>query len=118
VFHGLQGYVEDPLNTDNAWLETIATNYHDEHDRVFHLMQPQSSDENLEFVWEHLRGDLGVRANQRDYLAQVGNPCYFHLHSSAFRLPSFAVRTGLIRCLMPRSLRPLVAARTLSVDDA
>ena len=25
-----RGYSDDPRNTDNAWLETLATNYHDE----------------------------------------------------------------------------------------
>ena len=24
-----KGYVDDPRNTDNAWIETIAVNYHD-----------------------------------------------------------------------------------------
>ena len=26
----LQGYVDDPRNTDNAWMETVAVNFHDE----------------------------------------------------------------------------------------
>lgn len=25
-----KGYVDDPRNTDNAWMETEAVNYHDE----------------------------------------------------------------------------------------
>ena len=25
-----RGYVDDPRNTDNAWMETIAVNFHDE----------------------------------------------------------------------------------------
>jgi len=25
-----KGYVDDPRNTDNAWIETIATNFHDD----------------------------------------------------------------------------------------
>ncbi len=24
------GYVDDPRNTDNAWMETVAENFHDE----------------------------------------------------------------------------------------
>lgn len=24
------GYVDDPRNTDNAWMETVAQNFHDE----------------------------------------------------------------------------------------
>ena len=26
------GYVDDPRNTDNAWMETVAYNFHDESD--------------------------------------------------------------------------------------
>lgn len=32
-FHFVQvyrGYVDDPRNTDNAWMETVAINFHDE----------------------------------------------------------------------------------------
>ncbi len=25
-----RGYVDDPRNTDNAWMETVACNFHDE----------------------------------------------------------------------------------------
>ena len=25
-----KGYVDDPRNTDNAWMETVAMNFHDE----------------------------------------------------------------------------------------
>lgn len=25
-----KGYVDDPRNTDNAWMETVAVNFHDE----------------------------------------------------------------------------------------
>ena len=24
------GYVDDPRNTDNAWMETVAVNFHDD----------------------------------------------------------------------------------------
>ena len=27
--------MDDPRNTDNAWMETIAYNFHDENDTVF-----------------------------------------------------------------------------------
>ena len=29
-FQVYSGYVDDPRNTDNAWLETVAYNFHDE----------------------------------------------------------------------------------------
>ncbi len=30
-----RGYVDDPRNTDNAWMETIAFNFHDSDGSVF-----------------------------------------------------------------------------------
>ena len=30
-----KGYVDDPRNTDNAWMETVACNFHDETGEVF-----------------------------------------------------------------------------------
>lgn len=29
-FQVYEGYVDDPRNTDNAWMETVAVNFHDE----------------------------------------------------------------------------------------
>lgn len=30
-----KGYVDDPRNTDNAWMETVAMNFHDDDGSVF-----------------------------------------------------------------------------------
>lgn len=30
LFQVYKGYVDDPRNTDNAWMETVAVNFHDE----------------------------------------------------------------------------------------
>ena len=30
VIQVYKGYVDDPRNTDNAWMETVAVNFHDE----------------------------------------------------------------------------------------
>ncbi len=29
-----RGYVDDPRNTDNAWMETVAFNFHDDNNQV------------------------------------------------------------------------------------
>lgn len=31
-----KGYVDDPRNTDSAWMETVAVNFHDE-EGIFYL---------------------------------------------------------------------------------
>ena len=30
LFQVYRGYVDDPRNTDNSWMETVAVNFHDE----------------------------------------------------------------------------------------
>lgn len=30
LFQVYKGYVDDPRNTDNAWMETVAVNFHDD----------------------------------------------------------------------------------------
>lgn len=34
-----KGYVDDPRNTDNAWMETVAVNFHDESGKNSVLMK-------------------------------------------------------------------------------
>ena len=38
-----KGYVDDPRNTDNAWMETVACNFHDDTGEVFGGFQLQVS---------------------------------------------------------------------------
>ena len=39
-----KGYVDDPWNTDNAWMETEAVNYHDETREVMDLLPLEAGD--------------------------------------------------------------------------
>ena len=38
-----KGYVDDPRNTDNAWMETVAVNFHDDTGEVFSEFKLQVS---------------------------------------------------------------------------
>ena len=35
LFQVYKGYVDDPRNTDNAWMETVAYNFHDDTGEIF-----------------------------------------------------------------------------------
>jgi hypothetical protein len=67
----MQGYADDPRNTDNAWFETIATNYHDDDSLVFHQLAMYAQDPDLQFVWMTLTPELKVRPYQHELLAKV-----------------------------------------------
>ena len=43
-----RGYVDDPRNTDNAWMETVAMNFHDEEGTSVGLLDLQVSAESLD----------------------------------------------------------------------
>ena len=36
-----KGYVDDPRNTDNSWMETVAVNFHDDTGEVFNEFKLQ-----------------------------------------------------------------------------
>lgn len=40
-----KGYVDDPRNTDNAWMETTAMNFHDEDGSGFSVFQLNAGDD-------------------------------------------------------------------------
>ena len=43
-----KGYADDPRNTDNAWIETAAFNYHDEDGSILKYFQLRVSKLNLQ----------------------------------------------------------------------
>jgi ADP-ribose pyrophosphatase len=46
--HGVElykGYVDDPRNTDNAWMETVAMNFHDESGDIFSKFKLHAGDD-------------------------------------------------------------------------
>ncbi|KAF5399657.1 hypothetical protein PHET_07055 [Paragonimus heterotremus] len=62
------GYVDDPRNTDNAWMETVAVNFHDETaDRIarFNL---QAGDDAKKVCWMDVSSDIKLYASHRDFL--------------------------------------------------
>ena len=42
-FQVYKGYVDDPRNTDNAWMETVAVNFHDDTGEIFSEFKLQVS---------------------------------------------------------------------------
>ena len=65
--------MDDPRNTDNAWMETICVNFHDEHNDIvggFHL---QGGDDAEHATWMELNSSLKLFASHVDFLQQVSN---------------------------------------------
>jgi len=72
-----KGYVDDPRNTDNAWMETTAVNFHDEDGTLFSLFNLHAGDDAGEAKWvtyswdTDLYDNFEMYANHKELLEKV-----------------------------------------------
>eukprot|EP00045_Choanoeca_perplexa_P010070 m.100664 g.100664 ORF g.100664 m.100664 type:complete len:129 (+) comp15137_c0_seq2:545-931(+) len=67
--HIYEGYVDDPRNTDNAWMETTAVNFHDETGEGFGEIPLQAGDDAGAVAWfEVKKGMPGLFASHADFI--------------------------------------------------
>lgn len=66
------GYVDDPRNTDNAWIETSAYNFHDT-GNVLAAVKFEAGDEAQSVRWLDVSGELQLYANHEDIVKQVAD---------------------------------------------
>lgn len=59
------GYVDDPRNTDNAWMETVAFNFHDDTGNIVRHLQFKAGDDAKNFKWIELDGSLNLYASHK-----------------------------------------------------
>lgn len=66
-----QGYVDDPRNTDNAWMETVAMHFHDEKGDTVARFNLKSGDDAGEVAWTTFSSDLKLYASHATFLHQA-----------------------------------------------
>lgn len=66
-----KGYVDDPRNTDNAWMETIACNFHDEMGDKVGKFKLTAGDDAGHVRWAELTSDMKLFASHIDFLNEV-----------------------------------------------
>ncbi|XP_035691921.1 ADP-ribose pyrophosphatase, mitochondrial-like [Branchiostoma floridae] len=72
--HGAEvyrGYVDDPRNTDNAWMETIAVNFHDEEGNSVARFNLQAGDDANAVAWMDVGSELCLFASHTHFLKKV-----------------------------------------------
>eukprot|EP00111_Clytia_hemisphaerica_P020922 TCONS_00061696-protein len=74
-----KGYVDDPRNTDNAWMETVACNFHDDTGEVFGEFQLKAGDDAQAVRWQRVSGNIPLFASHVGILEQVAK-----MHNAAF----------------------------------
>lgn len=66
-----KGYVDDPRNTDNAWMETVATNFHDESGEYVNEMHLSAGDDASNAEWVDINSSLELYASHKNFIAEV-----------------------------------------------
>jgi len=66
-----QGYVDDFRNTDNAWMETTALNFHDEDGSKVGQLELMAGDDATSVRWTDVDSDLKLHANHADIVREV-----------------------------------------------
>lgn len=66
-----KGYVDDPRNTDNAWMETVAFNFHDENNEVLNEIKLEAGDDAGKVQWISIDKNLKLYASHKDFIEKV-----------------------------------------------
>ncbi|XP_026528420.1 ADP-ribose pyrophosphatase, mitochondrial isoform X2 [Notechis scutatus] len=70
-FVAYKGYVDDPRNTDNAWMETEAVNYHDESGEAMKNLHLEAGDDAGKVKWVDISEKLTLYASHSDFVRLV-----------------------------------------------
>lgn len=57
-----KGYVDDPRNTDNAWMETVAVNFHDETGEIVANFKLNAGDDAAKVKWMDVNRNIKLYA--------------------------------------------------------
>uniref|UniRef100_A0A8C5Z1E0 Nudix hydrolase 9 n=1 Tax=Marmota marmota marmota TaxID=9994 RepID=A0A8C5Z1E0_MARMA len=66
-----KGYVDDPRNTDNAWMETEAVNYHDETGEIMDNLALEAGDDAGKVKWVDISDKLKLYASHSQFIELV-----------------------------------------------
>ncbi|CAK1551135.1 unnamed protein product [Leptosia nina] len=65
------GYVDDPRNTDNAWMETVAYNFHDDTGFIVGQFNLNAGDDAIGVCWVDITPDINLYASHKDIVNSV-----------------------------------------------
>lgn len=66
-----QGYVDDPRNTDNAWMETIAQHFHDKTGHLVGKFPFYAGDDATKVRWMDIDSNLNLYASHSQFIKIV-----------------------------------------------
>ncbi|XP_029914112.1 ADP-ribose pyrophosphatase, mitochondrial [Myripristis murdjan] len=77
-FQVYKGYVDDPRNTDNAWMETVAVNFHDDEGSSVSELPLQAGDDAGQVRWVDVDSSLSLYASHSHFLEMVAKERHAH----------------------------------------
>ncbi|XP_040822512.1 ADP-ribose pyrophosphatase, mitochondrial isoform X1 [Ochotona curzoniae] len=78
-----KGYVDDPRNTDNAWMETEAVNYHDETGEVMDNLTLEAGDDAGKVKWVDISDQLELYASHSQFIKLVAEKRNAHWNAES-----------------------------------
>ncbi|CAF3153205.1 unnamed protein product [Rotaria sp. Silwood2] len=63
-----ESYADDPRNTDNAWMETVAINYHDETGELTKHIHLNAGDDAAKVMWCPIDHNLVLYGSHKEIL--------------------------------------------------
>jgi len=66
-----KGYVDDPRNTDNSWMETVAMNFHDDDGTNVGKVPLQAGDDAKNVTWLAIDRELKLYASHFDFIKET-----------------------------------------------
>uniref|UniRef100_A0A452Q9U9 Nudix hydrolase domain-containing protein n=1 Tax=Ursus americanus TaxID=9643 RepID=A0A452Q9U9_URSAM len=66
-----KGYVDDPRNTDNAWMETEAVNYSDDTGEIMDHLSLEAGDDAKKVKWVDINDQLKLYASHSQFIQLV-----------------------------------------------
>uniref|UniRef100_A0A1B6DPX1 Nudix hydrolase domain-containing protein n=1 Tax=Clastoptera arizonana TaxID=38151 RepID=A0A1B6DPX1_9HEMI len=73
-----KGYVDDPRNTDNAWMETVAMQFHDEKGDCVSELLLNAGDDAVGVTWMDISKDLPLYASHSTFIKEVATQMNAH----------------------------------------
>ncbi len=73
-----KGYVDDPRNTDNAWMETVVQSFHDGNNKVFKNFELKAGDDASNVQWMDINSDIQLYATHKEFIEKVANKYKAH----------------------------------------
>ncbi|RWS14515.1 ADP-ribose pyrophosphatase-like protein [Dinothrombium tinctorium] len=68
-----RGIVDDPRNTDNAWMETVVYNFHDETGNIVKEFKFKAGDDAIGVKWLDISSKMHLYANHKSFIEKIVN---------------------------------------------